>query len=44
MTSSQVASPDWRLAEKGESARDYAVRCAAGLERHLERHPGKPLH
>jgi len=38
MTSSQVASPDWRLAEQGESARDYAMRCAAGLERHLERH------
>jgi len=38
MTSSQVASPDWRLAENGESARDYAVRCAAELERHLERH------
>jgi len=36
-----VASPDWRLAEKGESARDYAVRCAAGLERHLERHSGE---
>jgi adenosylmethionine-8-amino-7-oxononanoate aminotransferase len=41
MASSQVASPDWRLAEKGESARDYAVRCAAGLERHLERHGGE---
>jgi adenosylmethionine---8-amino-7-oxononanoate aminotransferase len=41
MTSSQVASPDWRLAEKGEAARDYAVRCAAGLERHLERHGGE---
>jgi len=41
MTSSQVASPDWRLAEQGESARDYAVRCAAGLERHLERHGGE---
>jgi adenosylmethionine-8-amino-7-oxononanoate aminotransferase len=38
MSSSQVASPDWRSAEKGESARDYAVRCAAALERHLERH------
>jgi adenosylmethionine-8-amino-7-oxononanoate aminotransferase len=38
MTTSQVASPDWRLAEKGESARDYAARCAAMLERHLERH------
>jgi len=41
MASSQVASPDWRLAEKGESARDYAVRCAAGLGRHLERHGGE---
>jgi adenosylmethionine-8-amino-7-oxononanoate aminotransferase len=41
MTSAQVASPDWRLAEKGESARDYAVRCATLLERHLERHHGE---
>jgi len=41
MTTSQVASPDWRLAEKGESAYDYAVRCAAALERHLERHHGE---
>lgn len=38
MASTPVASPDWRLAERGESARDYAVRCAAALERHLERH------
>ncbi len=38
MKSRQVASPDWRLAEQGESARDYAVRCAQALERHLERH------
>jgi adenosylmethionine-8-amino-7-oxononanoate aminotransferase len=38
MASSQVASPDGRLAEKGESARDYALRCAAELEDHLERH------
>jgi adenosylmethionine-8-amino-7-oxononanoate aminotransferase len=38
MESAQVPSPDWRLAEKGESAREYAVRCAAALERHLERH------
>jgi adenosylmethionine-8-amino-7-oxononanoate aminotransferase len=38
MKSSPVASPDWRLAESGESARDYAMRCAAELERHLERH------
>jgi len=38
MASSQVASPDWRLAESGESARDYALRCAAELEHHFERH------
>ncbi|MBI3043572.1 MAG: adenosylmethionine--8-amino-7-oxononanoate transaminase [Betaproteobacteria bacterium] len=38
MTSSPVASPDWRLAEKGESPRDYAARCARALEQHLERH------
>ncbi len=38
LTSSQVASPDWRLAEKGESARDYAARSAQALERHLETH------
>jgi adenosylmethionine-8-amino-7-oxononanoate aminotransferase len=41
MTSSQVASPDWRKAEQGESARDYAVRCAQALERHLEAHHGE---
>ncbi len=34
--SSQVPSPDWRLAEKGESPRAYAERCASALERHLE--------
>ena len=38
LTSSQVASPDWRLAEKGESARDYATRSAQAFERHLETH------
>ena len=38
MASSQVASPDWRLAEKGESARDYATRSAQALERHLDQH------
>jgi adenosylmethionine-8-amino-7-oxononanoate aminotransferase len=38
MASNQVASPDWRLAEKGESARDYAARSAQALEQHLERH------
>jgi adenosylmethionine-8-amino-7-oxononanoate aminotransferase len=38
MASSQVTSPDWRLAEKGESASAYAARAAQALERHLERH------
>jgi len=38
MTSSQVASPDWRLAEKGESARDFAARSALALEQHLDQH------
>ncbi len=33
-----VLSPDWRNAEPGESARDYAVRCAAQLETHLQQH------
>jgi adenosylmethionine-8-amino-7-oxononanoate aminotransferase len=41
LITSQVPSPDWRLAERGESAYDYAVRCAAALERHLERHHGE---
>ncbi|MDD5329038.1 MAG: aminotransferase class III-fold pyridoxal phosphate-dependent enzyme [Sulfuricella sp.] len=36
--SAQVPSPDWRLAEAGESARDYALRCAVALRAHLERH------
>ena len=40
MTSTQVPSPDWRGAEEGESARDYSVRCAQGLEQHLEAHHG----
>ncbi|MBI4207651.1 MAG: adenosylmethionine--8-amino-7-oxononanoate transaminase [Betaproteobacteria bacterium] len=38
--SAQVASPDWRAAEAGESPRDFAVRCAHALERHLEHHHG----
>ena len=38
MTASRVPSPDWRGAEQGESARDYAIRRAQDLERHLERH------
>jgi adenosylmethionine-8-amino-7-oxononanoate aminotransferase len=34
----QVPSPDWRLAEDGESAKSYALRCADALETHLARH------
>jgi len=37
-TSAQVPSPDWRLAEPGESAREYAIRCAEALEHHLQQH------
>ena len=33
-----VMSPDSRLADAGESADDYAVRCAEGLEKYLQRH------
>jgi len=33
-----VLSPDWRNAEPGESARDYALRCVAQLETHLQQH------
>ena len=33
-----VLSPDWRNAEPGESARDYAVRCIAQLETHFQQH------
>ncbi len=34
----QVPSPDERLAEPGEPAEEYALRCAAALERHLAEH------
>ena len=34
----QVATPDARLAEAGESAEAYALRCAAALEAHLAEH------
>ncbi len=37
-SSTQVPSPDWRLAEPGESPRAHAERCAAALECHLEQH------
>ncbi len=33
-----VPSPDSRLAELGESAKDFALRCAAKLEVHLQKH------
>ena len=34
----QVPTPDARLAEAGESAEAYALRCAAALEAHLVEH------
>jgi adenosylmethionine-8-amino-7-oxononanoate aminotransferase len=37
-SSTQAPSPDWRLGERGESAREFAIRCAAALEAHLDRH------
>ncbi len=36
--STQVPSPDWRLAEPGESQEAYALRCAEALEKHLQQH------
>ena len=33
-----VPTPDWRDAEQGESAEQYALRCAAALELHLQQH------
>ena len=33
-----VSSPDWRNAGLGESAEDYALRCAEALEAHLRQH------
>ena len=36
--SAQVPSPDWRLAEQGESPRAYAERCAQALDRYLQQH------
>jgi adenosylmethionine-8-amino-7-oxononanoate aminotransferase len=33
-----VPCPDWRNTEKGETAEDYALRCAATLEAHLQQH------
>jgi adenosylmethionine-8-amino-7-oxononanoate aminotransferase len=36
--SMRVTSPDWRLAQPGESACDYALRAVKALEQHLEQH------
>ena len=33
-----VPCPDWRNAEAGENAEDYALRCATALEAHLQEH------
>jgi adenosylmethionine---8-amino-7-oxononanoate aminotransferase len=33
-----VPSPDWRNAEAGENAEDFALRCAAQFEAHLQQH------
>lgn len=34
----QVPSPDWRLAEAGETPEQYALRAAESLENHLAKH------
>ena len=39
--SAQVPSPDWRLAEAGESAEAYALRCAEALEVYVALHSHK---
>lgn len=36
--STQVPSPDFRLAENGESAEDFALRCAQQLEQYIAQH------
>jgi adenosylmethionine-8-amino-7-oxononanoate aminotransferase len=33
-----VRSPDWRIAEEGESPESFALRCAADLDQHLQQH------
>lgn len=38
MQSVQMLSPDFRLAEAGESAEDFALRCAAQLEQYIALH------
>lgn len=36
--SAQMPSPDFRLAEAGESAEDFALRCASALEAYVQIH------
>ncbi len=36
--SAQVPSPDWRLAEQGESPEQFALRCADALEQYVATH------
>lgn len=38
MQSAQMPSPDWRLAEAGESAQAFALRCAEALEQYVSEH------
>lgn len=38
MQSAQMPSPDFRLAEAGESAESFALRCAEQLERYVSQH------
>lgn len=38
MQSAQMPSPDFRLAEAGENAEDYALRCADALEQYIQVH------
>ncbi|MBX9676587.1 MAG: adenosylmethionine--8-amino-7-oxononanoate transaminase [Methylotenera sp.] len=38
MQSAQMPSPDFRLAEVGESAEDFALRCAGTLEEYVSAH------
>lgn len=38
MQSAQMSSPDWRLAEAGEGADAFAMRCANALEKYVSKH------
>lgn len=38
LQSAQMPSPDWRLAAKGETAEQYALRCADALEKYVVAH------